>query len=321
MSDPNCVGALIRDRHNRVYLQRRSLQRRQLPGAWDIVGGHVEPGETAEAALAREVMEETGWQLRRIEAIVADWEWSYDGVVQHELDYLIEVNGDLGRPRLEEGKHDKFFWASYDNPEAVRSQHDVGNDALWDIVRHATRIRLTGKVRLEPVSASSVRELRRLRQGGPVALDGRPQETGEVSGFAEQVERWWDKAEGYTWLAHRRGGQQSAFGLGSLMRVRGADEFVLHCLVVPDERMAGAAVEMVQALLAFGLHELKAERIIAYVSAKIGWAVEVATRSGMRVTGSEGSTYVFSVEAGCGHVPDLDSEVVTGIGEILAIPH
>src|SRR5262245_51446866 len=101
MGEPNCVGALIRDRNNRVYLQRRSLQRRQLPGAWDIVGGHVQPGETPEAALAREVQEETGWRLRRIEAIIADWEWKHDGIVQRELDYLIEVDGDLNSPTLE----------------------------------------------------------------------------------------------------------------------------------------------------------------------------------------------------------------------------
>ncbi len=143
-----------------------------------------------------------------------------------------------------------------------------------------------------------------------------------MSVLADQVERRWDKAEGYTWLAHRRGGQQPAFGLGSLTRrrVRAADEFVLHCIVVPDEHMAGAAAEIVQALLAFGLHELKAERIIAYVSARNRWAAEVASRSGMRVTGSEGTTDVFSVEPGGRYVPDLDSEVVTGIGEILAIP-
>jgi 8-oxo-dGTP pyrophosphatase MutT (NUDIX family) len=43
-----------------------------LPGTWDVAGGHVEPGETPQQALAREIEEETGWRLRRIEAQVAD---------------------------------------------------------------------------------------------------------------------------------------------------------------------------------------------------------------------------------------------------------
>jgi hypothetical protein len=41
-----CVGALIRDGRNRVFAHRRSPTRRLLPGTWDVVGGHAEPGET-----------------------------------------------------------------------------------------------------------------------------------------------------------------------------------------------------------------------------------------------------------------------------------
>jgi 8-oxo-dGTP pyrophosphatase MutT (NUDIX family) len=71
----DCVGALIRDDQQRVYVQRRTAERRLLPGIWDIVGGHVEAGETPEQALAREVEEETGWNRtdgdRRLRDIVA----------------------------------------------------------------------------------------------------------------------------------------------------------------------------------------------------------------------------------------------------------
>lgn len=37
-----CVGALIRDDRNRVYVHRRWLSRRLLPGTRDVVGGHTE---------------------------------------------------------------------------------------------------------------------------------------------------------------------------------------------------------------------------------------------------------------------------------------
>ena len=56
--------------------------------------------------MARELEEETGWRLREIQSVVTDWEWEHQGVVRRELDYLVTVDGDLGRPRLEQGKHD-----------------------------------------------------------------------------------------------------------------------------------------------------------------------------------------------------------------------
>jgi 8-oxo-dGTP diphosphatase len=47
-------------REGRVLLGRRAPDAAWLADAWDIFGGHVEPGETGEAALRRELREELG---------------------------------------------------------------------------------------------------------------------------------------------------------------------------------------------------------------------------------------------------------------------
>jgi mutator protein MutT len=93
MLDPSCVGALIRNDQGRVFVQRRASTRRVLPGIWDIVGGHIEAGETLQEALAREIREETGWILRHIGAQITDWEWDDCGVARREIDFLVEVEG------------------------------------------------------------------------------------------------------------------------------------------------------------------------------------------------------------------------------------
>jgi 8-oxo-dGTP diphosphatase len=66
--DRICVGAvLVRERDDDrraasplVLLGRREAGRAFYPGVWDVLGGHLEPGETTEQALVRELREEAG---------------------------------------------------------------------------------------------------------------------------------------------------------------------------------------------------------------------------------------------------------------------
>jgi len=56
-----CVGAIVFDRQGRLLM----IQRGHDPGAglWSIPGGRIEPGETDEQALVRELLEETNLQV------------------------------------------------------------------------------------------------------------------------------------------------------------------------------------------------------------------------------------------------------------------
>jgi ADP-ribose pyrophosphatase YjhB (NUDIX family) len=57
-----CVGAVVRDATGRLLL----IQRGHAPhrGLWSLPGGRVEPGETLEQAVEREVREETALEVR-----------------------------------------------------------------------------------------------------------------------------------------------------------------------------------------------------------------------------------------------------------------
>ncbi|GIG00144.1 hypothetical protein Cci01nite_52370 [Catellatospora citrea] len=264
------------------------MGRKLFPGAWDIVGGHVEPGETPEDALAREISEETGWQLNRIEAVVADWTWTHDGVVKREVDYLVDIKGDLAAPRLEYGKHDKFGWVGFDNPEMIRTRYDIGNDELWTIIRQATRIRLTGDLRLEPIGSASVDVIHDLSRNDLVTLGGCRLQGSEVPVLATTLGMQWDAGLGYGWLAFRRDVQQQVIGYGILTprQTSGVRELVMRCAVLPEEQCHAYAVQIVQAMLAFARDELSADRVFAYASLPSQWTREVLTAMGMRPVGA-----------------------------------
>lgn len=137
MNPINCVGALIVNEESRVFVQRRTRSRSIFPGTWDIVGGHLKPGETPMEGLAREIEEETGWKLRRVVAQVSDWEWEHDGVLRREADFVVEVDGDLDAPRLEPGKHDKYAWVGLDNVGLMAEGRAPEEDKLQRIVTRA----------------------------------------------------------------------------------------------------------------------------------------------------------------------------------------
>ncbi|MER5768151.1 NUDIX hydrolase [Streptomyces sp. NPDC001985] len=132
------VGALIRDPHDRIFVQRRSAGRRLFPGCWDVVGGAVEEGESLLDALHREIAEETGWRLRRVLARVAREEWTADGVRHIESDYVVEVDGDLSSPALERDKHTEFAWIAAEGISLLdENTQRSGSTFIKDVVNAA----------------------------------------------------------------------------------------------------------------------------------------------------------------------------------------
>lgn len=106
-----CVGAVVFDGEGRAFVQRRTADRANFPGCWDIVGGHVERGETFAQALAREIREETGWTLDSVDRVLGVFPWrGSDAQLRYELDCVVTVKGDLGAPQLAPGEHDLFTW-------------------------------------------------------------------------------------------------------------------------------------------------------------------------------------------------------------------
>ena len=140
------VGALILNNEGSVLVQRRGPDRAFLPNGWDLVGGHVEAGETLLDALRREVAEETGWTVvgEPQLAFVGDW-WTDRGdpsSARREFDFLVEVDGDLDAPRLEWPKHTESRWIGRDHVALL----DDNRDRDDGMVRHLAELALRSAI-------------------------------------------------------------------------------------------------------------------------------------------------------------------------------
>ncbi|MBV7700753.1 (deoxy)nucleoside triphosphate pyrophosphohydrolase [Streptomyces sp. TRM70350] len=65
------VGAALLD-GGRLLAARRSAPP-ELAGRWELPGGKVEPGETPEAALVRELREELGVEAEAVRRVPGQW--------------------------------------------------------------------------------------------------------------------------------------------------------------------------------------------------------------------------------------------------------
>lgn len=109
----DCVGALL-VRDGKLLLGRRGPDRRWLPDAWDVFGGHIEAGETPEQALRRELAEELGIVPLRCE---------YLGTLERESGEswrlrLYAVREWTGEPRnLQPREHAQLRWCALDEAQ------------------------------------------------------------------------------------------------------------------------------------------------------------------------------------------------------------
>lgn len=260
------MGAFVRDSENRVFVHRRTADHRPLPGTWDIVGGPRQAGETTQQALAREISEQTGWRLRRVEALIADWRWESGGAVRRELDYLVEVEGDLTAPRLQTGTLDAHAWVGLDNLELMMEGRTGGDRRVRDLVAKAVRTRITDRLRLEPVGAEHADDLWRLHHDEAVAAWHGGRYTFDAAyRRAAGGRRSWD-SEGFDkWMAYDRVAGE-LIGRGGLSRTElaGQTRLEMGWTVRSDRWGRGYATEIGRAGLDFAFRDLGADSVIAF---------------------------------------------------------
>ncbi|MBT2506173.1 (deoxy)nucleoside triphosphate pyrophosphohydrolase [Streptomyces sp. ISL-98] len=131
MDDRVVVGAAVYDQ-GRLLAARRSAPP-ELAGGWELPGGKVEPGESPEQALVRELREELGVETETLERIPGEWPLKPGYVLQVWTVRLVS-----GTPRPLQD-HDALRWLRPHEAGAVEWL-EVDRPAVAEAVRRLSTL-------------------------------------------------------------------------------------------------------------------------------------------------------------------------------------
>ncbi|MFA5871182.1 MAG: NUDIX hydrolase [Parcubacteria group bacterium] len=118
-------------RDGKLFIAKRADVKKFLPGKYELIGGHIEFGETIEDGLKREISEELG-----IEAIVKNpfhvFTYISENENKHsvEIDYFAKMADPTQKIKLNSEDHSDYRWISEDEIDKYFQDGDAEKIAV-----------------------------------------------------------------------------------------------------------------------------------------------------------------------------------------------
>lgn len=117
-NDTNFVAGAIIAKNGKIFVARRADHKKAFPGLFELVGGHVEKGETFEEAVIREVKEEVCLDIEIITIIDAFKYYSEDEY-KAEVIYLCRQIDPDQEPIIDPDDHSEGMWIGPDEVHKI----------------------------------------------------------------------------------------------------------------------------------------------------------------------------------------------------------
>lgn len=125
----------------KVFMPRRAMTKKFLPGVYELPGGHVDFGEDMVEGLKREVFEEFGMEIKVGDPIgVFTYTNEIKGSHSIEVVYFATFTGDFTDITLHPEDHESYDWFAEDELHKVASANADIDDIELGIVRKAFRV-------------------------------------------------------------------------------------------------------------------------------------------------------------------------------------
>lgn len=125
------VGFIVRD--TKIFIARRSATKQFSPNRFELLGGHIDKGETPEQALVREIREELGIDVRVGRPVGAFIYQDNEGY-KMEVGYLCYPL-DAKEPTINSQDHSEAKWISYEQIDQFEKE-----DEETDLLRKAFKM-------------------------------------------------------------------------------------------------------------------------------------------------------------------------------------
>jgi 8-oxo-dGTP pyrophosphatase MutT (NUDIX family) len=102
------IVAAVFERDGKLLFGLRAPSKQWLPNAWDLIGGHVEAGETPEETLKREVAEELAVRVTAAEPLMQETYLREDG--ERVLQHVFRVTAWEGDLKIANDEHTQLGW-------------------------------------------------------------------------------------------------------------------------------------------------------------------------------------------------------------------
>ena len=104
----NIVVVALLERGGKVFIAKRAATKLTWPNRYELIGGHVDPGETLEAALIREIDEEIHVTVD-VDRIIDAFTFESENNFKVEICYLCHLPSNQ-EPRLNSVDHSEAKW-------------------------------------------------------------------------------------------------------------------------------------------------------------------------------------------------------------------